>query len=416
MIPELTQCFPNEEVTDIVIAFSDSIIATRGSIAIHKILLQAQLTNSPLIKSANSRAILVPNICRWLKPHLGAFDELMASSSKDSQATKDANRISWLEGTRLATSVIAGLLDKLHRCLIDPAIKRDRHAFAQEQDTLEFILSLLPRLLESYRETESFATSQALQRYQSPATKVSKIPSTFPSSYPVSLLAMSPPSSAPQATQSSSVQPVRGEIAALVIVMIHITSHSVLMNYFESILELEGYRNFSRFLSLLLRTGRSFLRGEVYPVTWLNISMLAHKAILRILGPASSILIRQFVPDRRMASTFNSVLWQDFFDTLLSLLSSPALSIEDFSPARQRAVWQLAGDLRGEASKIWLRSWEALSWSDAHYQNSVTSYGGYQVKLTNLVESVLELCLSHHDELRSTAVTVLYSMIISEFR
>ncbi len=35
--------------------------------------------------------------------------------------------------------------------------------------------------------------------------------------------------------------------------------------------------------------------------------------------------------------------------------------------------------------------------------------------LITLVEQVLNLCLSHHDQLRSNAVQILYSMIVSEY-
>lgn len=39
----------------------------------------------------------------------------------------------------------------------------------------------------------------------------------------------------------------------------------------------------------------------------------------------------------------------------------------------------------------------------------------YQVALNSLVGHVVNLCLSHHDQLRFNAVNILYSMIISEF-
>lgn len=40
---------------------------------------------------------------------------------------------------------------------------------------------------------------------------------------------------------------------------------------------------------------------------------------------------------------------------------------------------------------------------------------GYQITLASLVDPVLGLCLSHHDQLRNNAVQILYSMIVSEF-
>lgn len=40
---------------------------------------------------------------------------------------------------------------------------------------------------------------------------------------------------------------------------------------------------------------------------------------------------------------------------------------------------------------------------------------GYQSVLNSLVGHVVNLCLSHHDQLRSNAVQILYSMIVAEY-
>lgn len=79
--------------------------------------------------------------------------------------------------------------------------------------------------------------------------------------------------------------------------------------------------------------------------------------------------------------------------------------------------------------------WDAIGWPEAMsaQAGAVTRYGvsipsvpsrisqlisgkGYQIALISLVEQVLNLCLSHHDQLRSNAVQILYSMIVSEFQ
>lgn len=39
----------------------------------------------------------------------------------------------------------------------------------------------------------------------------------------------------------------------------------------------------------------------------------------------------------------------------------------------------------------------------------------YQVAMNSLVGHVVNLCLSHHDQLRNNAVQILYSMIVSEY-
>lgn len=83
-----------------------------------------------------------------------------------------------------------------------------------------------------------------------------------------------------------------------------------------------------------------------------------------------------------------------------------------------RAVWRLAGDIRGEGAKVLIRLWNAIGWPEERAAEPSAlkgRHGGYQVQFVpGLVEDVLSLCLSHHDELRTVAVHVLYSMIVSE--
>jgi dedicator of cytokinesis protein 3 len=46
----------------------------------------------------------------------------------------------------------------------------------------------------------------------------------------------------------------------------------------------------------------------------------------------------------------------------------------------------------------------------------LTPLQGHQVALGTLVDHVVHLCLSHHDQLRINAVQILYSMIVSEYQ
>ncbi|KIK41630.1 hypothetical protein CY34DRAFT_761375 [Suillus luteus UH-Slu-Lm8-n1] len=94
---------------------------------------------------------------------------------------------------------------------------------------------------------------------------------------------------------------------------------------------------------------------------------------------------------------------------LLKLLSSEQLVIEDFSPLARmiirRAVWRLGGDIRDEGADILLWLWEALAWPEPTESSSV-SQGGYQAVLSSLIGYIVNLCLSHHDQLRNNAVGI----------
>jgi dedicator of cytokinesis protein 3 len=389
VVPELLECFNSEETTEIVVAFCDAIAASRGAIVVHKILLQGHIINGPLFEESSARGLLVPNICRWIKPHLGKLDEFKLFNPRDSRSAQDVSKITWLECARLSVAVVAALADKLHSFLVDSTIAANPHLLAQEQDSMEFVLSLLPRLAELYNETGLPGTRRLLLQHRSAATVIQKEPTVFPSSHPAPLLVELPPAATTMPSQGTGPTIIlRGETAACIVVLMHIAPANVLNNYLHGCLEIEGFSSFSRFLSSLLRTCCSFLAFEAFPSIWLNISMLAHKAIVKIAKPVADIMQQYLIPDKDEAASFDLEIWKNFFDMMLKLLSSPSLVIEDFSPARQRAVWRLAGDIRGEGSKILLGAWEALNWPDKARQEGTdiqAKIGGYQAGLGHMV-------------------------------
>ncbi|KAH8918163.1 hypothetical protein BT69DRAFT_1354118 [Atractiella rhizophila] len=423
IIPDLKKCFTDEELVDIVVAFGDAIVGQKGKIVIWKLLFQTQLINSILFEPPASRATLVPNIVRWIKGHLGRFDELSMTSPKDTEATKDAARVGWLEGVRLGVATIAAMLDRLHEALIDPVIRNNRSLLGQEQDNVEYVLGLLPRLLDSYSELQNTLNLQSIERHRSTTSVVSNLPVTFPSSYPFPILSYPPESIKGSSRTSKSVgrpdlQNAVGEIAVVLLVMILLSPIKILNNFFSGALEVEGKDNLARFLSSFFQVSTSILENEAFPSDWLNINVLAHRVVVKLVGPVADLLEKNFIPPTAQSYTFNTSLWRSFFEMVLKLLASPQLVIEEFSPQKRRAVWRLAGDIRGEGAAVLLRLWDAIGWPEERSNGSapVTRFGGYQVQfIPALVEGVLELCLSHHDELRNNAVHVLYSMIVSEW-
>ncbi|GAA5945387.1 hypothetical protein JCM10213_005960, partial [Rhodosporidiobolus nylandii] len=427
VLPELAVVFDLDELVDIAIAFVDSIAATKGKMVVHRLVLIHALVTSPaLFASPTGRATLVPSVVRWLKPHLGKFDEHAMCSPKDPQTTRDLARVSWIEGNRLAVGVMAAVLDAVHVALVDPAIVADRALLAQEHDSVEYLLALLPRLLEAYREMENLANLDAIERQRTPASIPSTIPVAFPSSYPVSLLSYPaqyarrqaagtlPPGS--KGEDHGLVPTLRGgvgEIAAVFLALVHLAPRKIFVNWLESQQEIEGTDTFTRQMAQIFRVSRSILEGEAFPQDWLNVSVFAHRVILKLAEPISDILVTSFVPPSQQSFKFNTSLWRDFFSMFLKLLASPAMVIEEASSQKRRSVWRLAGDVRGEGAKILAKTWTAIAAPD---ERKPVKFGLYQVQFVpGLVEDVLALCLSHHDELRRCAVQVLYSMIVSEY-
>ena len=411
---ELGACISPDELADSVIAFYDSIVSDKTSMNIQKTLLLASIASGPLMQSPSARSLLVPNLVRWLKPNLGAYNKLDMSTRTESESAQDSAKINWLEVARLSVSTVAAVLDKLHASLVHESVRSNRDLLLQEHDNAEFILSLVPRLLDTLHEIGESSLLQVLGRHRSPATVVSKTPVVFPATHPLPLL--SEPLAGVASPSRTGLDALRADLLAVVAASLYISPVTVSRSYLESLIDVEGTAFVARFLKQIFQTGVSLLSHNAYSSSWLNLDMLVHKATINLAAASSSILRRYFVPERRDATSFDNGLWRSFFDMLLKLLLSPSLVIEEFSPARQRAVWRLAGDLRGEGAKVLLQSWEALSWADRSNDGAVTGLGGYQVGLSNIVEPVLELCLSHHDELRSTAVRILYSLILAEYQ
>ncbi|KAI0321083.1 hypothetical protein OF83DRAFT_1168770 [Amylostereum chailletii] len=422
ILPELAKIFPTRELVTVTTTFASGLTSVKGQIVMWKLIMYLQIVKGFLFDNAQSRSLLVEQVVSWIKPHFGRYDEYARTQLGDSDDRKDATRISWLESIRLCVSIVAVMLDKLQQSLVDPTILADRNLLRQEQDNMEYLLSLIPRLLDSYREFQNPANAQAIERIRSPATMIASFPVIFPESYPFSLVAQlpsypKPPGGAPYGEPQTVFTPALGETAMVFLVLILSSLKKHLVNFFDSIFEIEGRDNFSTLLLQFFGVASSILDNDAWPKNWLNVNILAHKVLVKTMDSVAVILQRSFIPGEKASWQFNNELWKAGLQMLLKLLSSDQLVIEEFDPQRRRAVWRLAGDIRGEGAAILLQLWDSLGWSEEVSANAgaVTRFGGHQMSLSSLVGHVVNLCVSHHDQLRNNAVQILYSMIVSQY-
>ncbi|KAF8521278.1 cytoplasmic protein [Hysterangium stoloniferum] len=420
ILPDLAEVFTTVELVTIVSDFANVIQSVKGKIVIWKLIMYLQIVKGFLFDLPQSRTLLVDAVVLWIKPHFGRFDEF--SQTDELESTRHNARIDWLQGIRLCVTIISIMLDKLQSSLIDPSIQADSKLFRQEQEHVECLLSLMPRILDSYLELQSIAFWKAIEHVRSPATLAIGVPVAFPESYPFSLVASLPPVAKPsQSPDVPNDQPTLfnctlAETAVVFLTLVLSSPRSHLSNFLETTLDIQGKDNFVFLLSKFFKMATSILNNEAWPKNWLNLDVLAHKVLLKIVDPIAELLIRDFVPEHESSFEFNANLWREAFYMLLKLLSSDQLVIEDFSPQKRRAVWRLSGEIRGEGAVILLKLWEALGWPEAISADagSLIRYGGYQVSLHALVGHVVNLCLSKHDLLRAHSTQILYSMIVSE--
>ncbi|KAF8629268.1 hypothetical protein AX17_005847 [Amanita inopinata Kibby_2008] len=422
-LPELAKMFSTVELVSITTTLANAVTGAKGKLVIWKLMMYLQIVKGFLFDNPQSRPLLVEAVVIWIKPHFGLYDEYVHTSSNDSENARDAARVSWLESIRLCVTIVAVMLDKLQQKLVDRDVIADRHAFRQEQENVETLLSLLPRLLDSYKEFNSVASRKSMERHRSPNVHKSFTPVTFPESYPFTLLSNLPDTQKTYGTFSGnreselSFNPGLGETAVVFLVLILSSPTQHILDFLQSSLDIEGRERFVIFLGHLFKVAISILENDAFPKTWLNINILAHKVLMKLMVTIGKIMQKEFIPPQDSESQFNGVLWKECLYMLLILLSSDQLVIEEFSPQKRRAVWRLAGDVRGEGAAILLTLWQALGWTAISPTNndSTMKYGGYQVYLHSLVGQVVNLCLSHHDQLRSNAVQILYSMIVSDY-
>ncbi|KAI8332559.1 hypothetical protein BC941DRAFT_516704 [Chlamydoabsidia padenii] len=136
---------------------------------------------------------------------------------------------------------------------------------------------------------------------------------------------------------------------------------------------IQGYNTFLDDLTSIRRK---------WPNDWLNLDVVAHKIILMdILAPITSLLASDmFIPkelqnqQQQTNGGFDNMpgngiyakginddimvrLWRTVFMTVVRVLASPSLEVEDMLPQSQRAVWKLAGDIRGEGTRTLKQLW-----------------------------------------------------------
>ncbi|KAF2732052.1 hypothetical protein EJ04DRAFT_578675 [Polyplosphaeria fusca] len=352
-LPELSPSMSSMEILKLTSSFIDSCANAQGKLVLYKLLLIHHFTGLEIFKAPDTRRALLTDTVRWLAPHWGRVETVTEQ---------------WKDQVRLCCSVVAAQVDELG------------------QEACEYI----PKLVESYRAIQ--ATSRSSKKTLS---------LLFPTSYPFP--------SRPTTTEATFDE-----------ALIEISAVLAAMSSLPTIIHLDWPKtDIADFLFSTLQVYISILDCDAFPSCWLSVHIYHHKATMRTLEKLASILIDSFLPHPDEADQFNTNLWRAFFDALLKLVGSDALALETFPEQKRRAVWKIAGDVREQGADLLQRSWEAIGWEttpEDKKQYGLEKLGGFQVQyVPGLVAPIVELCLSVHEGLRSVAIEVLQTMIVSEW-
>jgi dedicator of cytokinesis protein 3 len=177
---------------------------------------------------------------------------------------------------------------------------------------------------------------EAIDRHQANVVAVRATPVVYPVTSPSPLIAP-PAQDAAGGVPAAALNNTLGEVAAVILVMLVVQPIDGIKAFLDEQLEVEGAANFNRTLLSLFSASSSILRYEAFPRNWLNISLLAHTAILKCLRLLSSTMIELNLPDlTASAAELDLPLWSACLETHFLLLNSDQVVIESFGPQVRR--------------------------------------------------------------------------------
>jgi dedicator of cytokinesis protein 3 len=394
LLPELAPIFAAEELLEIAVGFVDSVVEPKGKLALYKLQLVSNLVRNPVftVNPALER-LLIFNVPRWLSPLCGKAPEFTGVDSEHARSL-------WREQIRLCTAIVGFALDYLWAFFSRDEVDEELRSRAAEGFAL--LQPLMSDLQQSYLSVKEMGSAGKPHGVISPL---------FPTTYPFP--------TKPLIGNDKSLEGVDELPAELSAVLMT----SAIRAEYGKVAGLFGFRPTTNSLSPLLiqsfQVYTSILSSEAFPTLWLNSHILVHKAIVNHLVTISEVMIQFYNPDPEEAESFDTGLWLAFFNVLLKTVGSEALAVEHLPPQKRRAVWRIAGDLRKRGADLLQETWAAIGWPTAEQETKgfqIERMGGYQVQyVPSLVAPVVRLCLSHHEALRSVALEVLQTMIVSEF-
>ena len=352
-LPELIGCLDEAEILQIATDFLDACADVKGKLILYKLVLIQNLPKAIPLSQNDLKQRLFLETSKWISPYWGSSQYVTEQ---------------WREQVRLCCSIVSSQVDVRH-----------------SQSS-----SFFSKVIHSY------LSIQLTDRH--PKENLSIL---FPTAYPFPIKAIK---SAPSFDESLI------ELAAVLTTL----SNKHLAEYLNSL-----GSELVDILTAALEVNLSVLSNGAFPTSWLTLHVYHHHSTLRILGSVFEVMVKRCLPSPDDADDFDTNLWKLFLTTLLKLVRSDALALETFPEQKRRAIWKIAGDVREHGANLLRRSWESIGWetnSDERRQFGLLRLGGYQVQyVPTLVASIVELCLSVHEGLRGAAVSILQSMIISEW-
>ncbi|KAI5202057.1 hypothetical protein E4T39_04850 [Aureobasidium subglaciale] len=381
-LPELAHVMSADDILDVVDNMMNASVSKRGGLRIHRLIMIKELSGQETFSAPDVLPKLHAVTLTWLEDY-------------------------WPDGSNLTEQKVEGV----RMCC---SILRTQQAkIPISTQALQYIW----RLVEAYHTLNEFVKRGGDGRVSSLSFNRSRksLSYLFPDHYPFLSMAVD---------AENVPSEVLMEIAA------------VLDSFFQSgppegQLFMSGTPSDSKimqqdFLVKAFNVFKSIQNGEAFPTQWLSLHVTHAKVTVSALQWLLEILAANFVPSEDDSGVndvmeFNPDLWELWFQILIELALGKMVSMETFTEQTRRAIWTIGGDIRADAANLLQKGWACLGWQAPPEYLQVlypmNRVGGYQVGLsTEVIPSVVRLCMGLHDQLQSVGLDILRSIIVSEWQ
>ncbi|KAG9829952.1 hypothetical protein KCU68_g13505, partial [Aureobasidium melanogenum] len=381
-LPELAHVMVADDILDVVDGMMNASAGKKGGLRIHRLIMVKELSGQQTFSSPDALPKLHALTIGWLEDYWPDTSNLTEQK---------------IEGVRMCCSIL----------------RTQQAQISNSAQSLHYIW----RLVEAYHIINEYLKSGSDGRVSSMSINRSRksLSYLFPDHYP--FLSMS-------VDTSNVPSEVLMEIAA------------VLDSFFQNgppqgQLFMSGTPSDSKtmqqdFLVKAFKVLKSIHNGEAFPTQWLSLHVTHAKVTIPALQWLLEMLSTNFVPPEDDSGVndvmeFNPDLWEIWFQILIDLALGKMVSMETFTEQTRRAIWTIGGDIRADAAELLQKGWACLGWQAPPEYIPVLypmdRVGGYQVGLsTEIIPSVVRLCMGLHDQLQSVGLDILRSIIVSEWQ
>ncbi|KAL1921661.1 uncharacterized protein VTP21DRAFT_10303 [Calcarisporiella thermophila] len=426
-LSSLSSYFRAVELFRFAVKFIDSMRSPRGQLLRSRLLMIIEMCRGPLLEDGPMRSAFVPAVSRWVGEHLRSREE-----GKKAQ-----------EDLRLCILILAEVLERLCENRTVQKIPEDTPSveLTQENANYHHLLRLIPKLVECFHffknSTSATAppqpTSKPTTGRSRSASNASSIHSTFRSN---------PRKSSVGQMDMLESTPAHADIAAVFLELCDRVSVQELHDYVDTMTLAMSMEEMEEFLHQLLSMCLSILTHEVFPDEWLNVNVISHSVVLKILHAITALLNSTHAPPRRIISIASPGnvhadmdVWTHTLLVLLRLLTCDNLHAEK----KQQTVQNIVGDLRADAVNLLQQLWDIGNESKKQFSmknssgllfldfdpmpkianESKEEEDAYDERhllllVPDVIKAVLELCLMHHEKTRKANEAILMTIMEKE--